>query len=558
MKKLYLAVALAAVAIAAVLVASFVYLDRLRHETYLYKNIAKGSYAGSIKIDRYLTEENTVYKSVSRGIPGYPEEDTTRKLVLNKDHSLRNYTMQASRGRTSEFTRLANDNGNLAFLSVRGPVFSYLSSEPIRKGSLPFGENAVLTYLPFLKQYDFRRGGPQAFLAIDQFSDRHPPMKVILTLTSIKDEYLKIDNRKIKTECLLLRIKGFPKITLWVSKLDRSLIMIEVPNRELKIVRTFLRRPGQEGKGEKAIAEDPAGRVSFQNGNCDLSGKLSMPEKAGRSPAVLLICGPGPYNCDYLGLFEEAAEYLSNNGFCVLRFDKRGVGLSGGAFSTYSLEEELGDIEAAIEFLMKQERVDKDNIALLGHSMGGYYAVKLAQKFGGVKGCVVMAMPFYPDFVESLNDSLRYMAGIYSWDREYLKTAARSITETFEIVKNTGVNWSLILRKRCYLKRMREMINERPLEVIGRLSKPVLLLQGNEDTEVSPDRAKAMDNFLEESGNTDHRLIYFGYLGHYFGELVFDGDQDMRYKIDSNVLEAINGWLNTLFKPPEPDNAEIQ
>ena len=67
-----------------------------------------------------------------------------------------------------------------------------------------------------------------------------------------------------------------------------------------------------------------------------LAGTLTMPQGQGRlqHPAVILIAGSGSVDRDEvvagIPIFAQLAARLAEQGFVVLRYDKRGVGQSGG------------------------------------------------------------------------------------------------------------------------------------------------------------------------------------------------------------------------------------
>ena len=63
------------------------------------------------------------------------------------------------------------------------------------------------------------------------------------------------------------------------------------------------------------------------------------------------------------------------------------------------------------------------------------------------------------------------------------------------------------------------------------------------DEEVFAGSAFNIDKALEAAGNSQTTLLYFGYLGHFFGEIVNDGVKRMHYDVDAGVLEAIKDWL---------------
>ena len=63
-------------------------------------------------------------------------------------------------------------------------------------------------------------------------------------------------------------------------------------------------------------------------------GTLSYPKSRGAFPAVVLVAGTGPHDSDGGMSLRKTllvlADHLTRKGFAVLRYDKRGVGLTGG------------------------------------------------------------------------------------------------------------------------------------------------------------------------------------------------------------------------------------
>ena len=139
-----------------------------------------------------------------------------------------------------------------------------------------------------------------------------------------------------------------------------------------------------------------------------IGGTLSLPKKAGKHPAVLLITGSGPQDRDETIFghkpFFVIADRLTRDGFVVLRLDDRGVGKTTGNVKQATLEVFATDVAAGLAFLRKQPEVDGKKIGLLGHSEGGIIAPMVAadpkQKVAfvvslagtGVKGTVLSPM----------------------------------------------------------------------------------------------------------------------------------------------------------------------
>ena len=137
--------------------------------------------------------------------------------------------------------------------------------------------------------------------------------------------------------------------------------------------------------------------------------QLTMPAIGdGPFPAVLLINGSGAADLDgYIPpepsgteagarIFLQIAEYLSERGFVVLRYDKRGVGenttvLNPDVFGNATLQKLQGDAEVALDVLLQQPEVDKENVTLLGISEGTTIAPRIAvERPDNVKNIVLM------------------------------------------------------------------------------------------------------------------------------------------------------------------------
>ncbi len=128
---------------------------------------------------------------------------------------------------------------------------------------------------------------------------------------------------------------------------------------------------------------------------------------SGPFPDVLLIHGSSPVDMDeYLpaganGLdepsapFLQIAEYLSNRGFAVLRYNKRYVGaksilLDSEGWATVTFQDLKQDAETALKVLIEQPEVYADDVTIIGHSEGAVIAPRVAVENTGVTNIVLM------------------------------------------------------------------------------------------------------------------------------------------------------------------------
>jgi uncharacterized protein len=83
--------------------------------------------------------------------------------------------------------------------------------------------------------------------------------------------------------------------------------------------------------------------------------------------------------------FFQLAEYLSERGFAVLKYDKRGVTsnftiLDSNVWGNLTLDDLVQDAGRALAVLIRQPEVDADRITVLGHSEGTMISPLIAIK----------------------------------------------------------------------------------------------------------------------------------------------------------------------------------
>jgi uncharacterized protein len=141
--------------------------------------------------------------------------------------------------------------------------------------------------------------------------------------------------------------------------------------------------------------------IDLGNGGLKTNAQLTLPAIGnGPFPGVLLIAGSGirdmNESLDYVRIdnqtgskiypptpFFQIAEYLSERGFVVLRYDKRGIGENGtildsNAWGNLTFNDLKQDAEKALAVLAQQPEVDPNRITILGHSEGTVIAPKVA------------------------------------------------------------------------------------------------------------------------------------------------------------------------------------
>ena len=129
------------------------------------------------------------------------------------------------------------------------------------------------------------------------------------------------------------------------------------------------------GCGDTPTSPDDPGTF-FENAGARLSYTVDRPAGTGPFPGIVLVHEGGPVG---KGGLAALASTLTQRGFMVLRYDKRGVGDSTGTFEEVSVANAervlnllASDVVAAAQTLRQQNGIDAGRIGLVGASQAGW------------------------------------------------------------------------------------------------------------------------------------------------------------------------------------------
>jgi hypothetical protein len=236
--------------------------------------------------------------------------------------------------------------------------------------------------------------------------------------------------------------------------------------------------------------------VTLGSGPLSVPGTLSLPHPPGVHPALVLLAGSGMLDRDEtIGRnkpFKDLAWGLASRGMAVLRFDKVTFAHPDEVRSAADFtvaDEYMSHALAAIELLRQRPGVDPDRVFLLGHSMGGTVAPRVAASEPGVAGVAIMAGGAEP-LQWSMVRQLRHLASLdpdTAASAEPVITALveqASLVDSPELSESTpsdqlpfGTPASYWLDLRAYS----------PVAVAASLDCPILLLQGGRDYQATVD-----------------------------------------------------------------------
>jgi hypothetical protein len=146
---------------------------------------------------------------------------------------------------------------------------------------------------------------------------------------------------------------------------------------------SFLGRPQTPQPPFNYIEKDIC--IDNEKGKSVLCGTLTLPDEENVHGLVILVSGSGAQdrNEEIAGHqpFKIIADYLTNNGIAVFRYDDRGYGKSKGDMINSTTYDFMTDAYAIVEFFKDYPNIDAQNIGIAGHSEGGMIALMLAAKY---------------------------------------------------------------------------------------------------------------------------------------------------------------------------------
>ncbi len=243
------------------------------------------------------------------------------------------------------------------------------------------------------------------------------------------------------------------------------------------------------------------------SGKHELKGTLTIPENMEKKyPVVLIVSGSGEIDRDgnvqkmklNTNIYKKLAEIITKLGFITLRYDKRGVGQSGGSYLKTGMWDLVDDIDVNMEFIKKHLLVDKNNIILLGHSEG-CILVTAANARKPVSGLILLSGAAEPleaalkrqraiAYAELL-DSKGFKGFLFRLTRVD-KLGERQAQKLLRRIQESDADILKYNFVKMNAKWFREHLAYNVLDDLKKAACPVLAVTGSKDFQANPDRIK--------------------------------------------------------------------
>lgn len=219
--------------------------------------------------------------------------------------------------------------------------------------------------------------------------------------------------------------------------------------------------------------------VTLTNQGKKIFGVIHRPLNAsGPCPGVVICPGFGGNKSGKFRVFVEIAEQLAKQGIAVLRFDYRGAGDSEGEFSAITIESQVSDALAALDFLAQDNTIDTARLGIVGRSLGGMISVLASSRYHKVKSVALWAPVFTTDHWKTMWRSLS-MAPV-----EVINQGIKKLIPNLPAVPSIE-----------FLTQFFAIDLQKELMGINQI--PLLHIHGNQDEVIKIDHAHAYKHILE-------------------------------------------------------------
>jgi dienelactone hydrolase len=305
----------------------------------------------------------------------------------------------------------------------------------------------------------------------------------------------------------------------------------------------------------------PAGvteRAITVPGPVPLPGTLTVPSGPGPFPALIIVHGSGGGDRDLtmgaapplseIKPYRDLAWGLAQRGILVLRYDKRTrvqpMWYANKAFTVW--EETVEDAASALALLRQQPEAAAGRTFMIGHSLGGMLAPRIARADGKLAGVILLAGATRAQVVEQVERQLAYIQSVSGPDSGTVKAQRAQLAPLLERIKaltpaDSASTQILLGAPASYyldLARYDAALSMREVSL------PLLVLQGMRDYQVTPDQ---LDDWLKTLGErSDLTVKRYEKLNHLF--LAGEGppspaDYSRPGHVEIQVISDIADWI---------------
>ena len=329
-----------------------------------------------------------------------------------------------------------------------------------------------------------------------------PQAEIAITVTAVAPERIETPKGVINVTRYALILSNPPPIgnlilNLWADQ-NHDLIRMNIPAQSIELAREDIASAASRTAAFSLPGDEP---VTIPGLGFNLAGTIVRPNITTPAPALILIGGSGPTDRDEtvagIPIFGHLARDLVDAGFVVVRYDKRGIGQSGGRAESATIADYAEDVRNVVLWLEKQKGVDKERIGLVGHSEGALVAMLTAGRERGKVGAIaLLAGPSTSGAEVVLEQQKLLLSKMPIDEAQRAEKVALQQKINQAVIKGTG--WNDIpesARRIADTPWFYSFLTFDPQKAMNDTRQPVLIVQGELDVQVQPYHADKLAEF---------------------------------------------------------------
>jgi len=345
-------------------------------------------------------------------------------------------------------------------------------------------------------------------------------------------------------------------VDLWVDE-QGHLARIALPAQALVVVRNDL---SSVMTREERIRHENEEDVFVPSTGFNLAATLTKPSGGpAKAPAVVLVAGPTGLDRDEavegIPVFGQIAGALADAGYATLRYDKRGVGQSGGRIESTTLADYAADVNAIVTWLEKRKDIDRNRIALIGHAEGAAMVLLAAARDKGIRAVALIAASGTTGRQTILEQQQRELAHINAPDSE--RAAKVALQQRLIDAAITGQGWEKVppdIRRSADVPWFKGWLLFDPSVTIMKVEQPLLIVHGSLDQVVpveNADKLEVIARGRKKAPEAFTRKIVVKGVNHVLVPAVTGNVEEYATLADRNVSKDVTAgiiqWLHDMM-----------
>jgi len=370
-------------------------------------------------------------------------------------------------------------------------------------------------------------------------------------------------NRSITTPTVAVEIRHFDvtyntpggplTVEVWADASNR-LARVVIPAAGLAVIREDL---ASVMAREETVRNPTDEDVFIPASGFSLAATFTKPTvPTEEAPIVVLVPAAGSEDRDYsrygIPIFGRLAGALADAGYFVVRYDKRGVGQSGGRAESAAIDQYAEDVRRVISWARRRDDVDDDIVVVIGHGEGATIALRTADQEGRVRAVVLLSAAAEPGYQVALQQQRDQLS--QSGESETDKQTKIALQQRMLDAVVSGEGWEAVpeqLRRQADTPWFRSWLLFDPAEAIDEIDEPILIVHGELDRGLPTTHADRLEEFsrLRDEPETHTRKVIVPGMNHLLVPATSGEVQEYQTlspeALSPEAIAAVLDWLRT-------------